>query len=56
MTNISIVNRILESASSAHQNLTPAELVSHAIINGEGLLTDTGALMADTGEFTGRSP
>ena len=56
MTNISIVNRILESASSAHQNLTPAELVSHAIINGEGLLADTGALMADTGEFTGRSP
>jgi phosphoenolpyruvate carboxykinase (ATP) len=56
MTNISILDRILKSASAAHQNLTPAELVSHAIINGEGVLTDTGALMADTGEFTGRSP
>jgi phosphoenolpyruvate carboxykinase (ATP) len=56
MTNISIVDKILKSASAAHQNLTPAELVSHAIINGEGVLTDTGALMADTGEFTGRSP
>jgi phosphoenolpyruvate carboxykinase (ATP) len=56
MTNKTIVENILKSASSAHQNLTPAELVSHAIINGEGKLTDTGALMADTGEFTGRSP
>jgi len=56
MTNISILDIILKSASTAHQNLTPAELVSHAITNGEGVLTDTGALMADTGEFTGRSP
>jgi phosphoenolpyruvate carboxykinase (ATP) len=56
MTNKTIVENILKSASSAHQNLTPAELVSHAIINGEGKLTDTVALMADTGEFTGRSP
>ncbi len=56
MINKTIVENILKSASSAHQNLTPAELVSRAIINGEGKLTDTGALMADTGEFTGRSP
>lgn len=37
-------------------NLTAAELVEQAIKNGEGLLTDTGALMSDTGKFTGRSP
>lgn len=37
-------------------NLTPAELVEHALFNNEAVLTDTGALMADTGAFTGRSP
>ncbi|TGE12226.1 phosphoenolpyruvate carboxykinase (ATP) [Hymenobacter elongatus] len=39
-----------------HLNLTPAELVEHALRRGEGTLTDNGALMADTGKFTGRSP
>ncbi|MGI4874454.1 MAG: phosphoenolpyruvate carboxykinase (ATP) [Janthinobacterium lividum] len=39
-----------------HLNLPPAELVEHALRRGEGTLTDTGALMADTGAFTGRSP
>ena len=33
----------------------PAELVEDTILQGE-LLTDTGALAIDTGEFTGRSP
>ena len=37
-------------------NLSPAELVTEAIKNGEGVLTSTGALMCDTGKFTGRSP
>lgn len=37
-------------------NLTPAELVEHAIISGQGMLTDTGAIAIETGEFTGRSP
>ncbi|GAB3657003.1 phosphoenolpyruvate carboxykinase (ATP) [Echinicola sediminis] len=39
-----------------HFNLSPAELIEHALANREGQLTDLGALMADTGEFTGRSP
>lgn len=38
------------------ENLSPAELVEHAIRNGEGQLADNGALVCDTGEFTGRSP
>lgn len=37
-------------------NLTPAELVEDTIINGQGMLTDTGAIAIETGEFTGRSP
>lgn len=42
--------------ATVHLNLTPAALIEHALRNGEGHLTDTGALMADTGAFTGRSP
>ncbi len=37
-------------------NPSPAELVEDAIKNGEAVLTNTGALMCDTGRFTGRSP
>ena len=43
-------------AKAAYWNLTPAELTEHALKNGEGVLTDTGGLMCDTGKFTGRSP
>ncbi len=46
----------IELASEVHWNLTPAELTEEAIKNGEGTITDTGALMCDTGEFTGRAP
>ncbi|MDW3210137.1 MAG: phosphoenolpyruvate carboxykinase (ATP) [Reichenbachiella sp.] len=37
-------------------NLAPAELITEALKNGEGVLSDTGALMVNTGKFTGRSP
>ena len=37
-------------------NLSPAELIEDCIITGDGMLTDTGALAIETGEFTGRSP
>lgn len=37
-------------------NLHPETLIEHAIDNKEGSLTNTGALMCDTGKFTGRSP
>jgi phosphoenolpyruvate carboxykinase (ATP) len=46
----------LANVAAAYWNLTPAELVEEAISRGEGTLVDTGALAADTGEFTGRSP
>jgi len=46
----------IADANTVHWNLSPAELVEEAVANGEGSLTDTGALMCDTGTFTGRSP
>ncbi|NMM48081.1 phosphoenolpyruvate carboxykinase (ATP) [Marinigracilibium pacificum] len=46
----------IDRARQVFWNLTPAELVEHALNNEEGKLTDTGALMCDTGKFTGRSP
>jgi phosphoenolpyruvate carboxykinase (ATP) len=39
-----------------HWNLSPSELIEQAILRGEGKLADNGALAADTGKFTGRSP
>ena len=46
----------ISQAKEVLLNLQPAALVEAALRNGEGVLTDTGALMADTGKFTGRSP
>jgi phosphoenolpyruvate carboxykinase (ATP) len=46
----------IPKVKEAFWNLSPAELVEESLKNGEGVLTDTGALMADTGKFTGRSP
>jgi len=37
-------------------NLSPSDLIEDTIINGQGVLTETGALAVETGEFTGRSP
>lgn len=46
----------IKHADTVYWNLSPAELVEESLKNGEGVLTDNGALMADTGKFTGRSP
>jgi phosphoenolpyruvate carboxykinase (ATP) len=42
--------------STVYRNLSPTVLIEKAIRNGEGILTDTGALAVTTGKFTGRSP
>ncbi|MEP1096199.1 MAG: phosphoenolpyruvate carboxykinase (ATP) [Cyclobacteriaceae bacterium] len=40
----------------ARWNLSQSELIEETLKNNEGVLTSTGALMCDTGKFTGRSP
>jgi len=46
----------IDSTKNVFYQLPVSELVEHALINHEGRLSDTGALAADTGKFTGRSP
>ena len=40
----------------AKWNLGPAECTEEVVKNNEGVLTDRGSVMVDTGKFTGRSP
>jgi phosphoenolpyruvate carboxykinase (ATP) len=46
----------LQNANNVFWNLNPAELVEETLMQGMGMLSNTGALAIDTGEFTGRSP
>lgn len=51
-----LVDIDLKDCRGLYWDLTPAQLIGEAIINHEGTLTNTGALMFDTGRFTGRAP
>ncbi len=44
------------TVKEAYWNLSQPELIEEVLKSGEGVLTSTGALMCDTGKFTGRSP
>lgn len=43
-------------AENIHYQLSPEELSAQTVSRGEGVLNDTGALVINTGKFTGRSP
>jgi phosphoenolpyruvate carboxykinase (ATP) len=42
--------------AAERRNLSPAALYEHAIRRGEAVIVSTGALTAETGKHTGRSP
>ena len=44
------------NVAKIYRNLTPAELVERALERKEGTLSETGALVVQTGKYTGRSP
>ncbi len=44
------------SPPKKHIDLPPSQLIEMAVLRGEGVLTDTGALRIETGARTGRSP
>jgi len=51
-----LINIGLSKAENIHYQLSPQELTEQAVTRNEGVLSDTGALVIKTGEFTGRSP
>ena len=53
--NVSLSDQGIATSAAIHANLATATLVEHAIAKGEGKLTEHGALLVDTGKFTGRS-
>ena len=54
--NASLESIGLKHVDNVFWNMSPSELVEDIVINGQGVLTDTGAIAIETGEFTGRSP
>jgi len=46
----------INTSNVIYENLSVEELVEHSIIRKEGLLSETGALVVNTGKYTGRSP
>jgi phosphoenolpyruvate carboxykinase (ATP) len=55
-TEVSDVTLDPSIAKETYRNLQPAELVEHAVRNGEGELASNGAFVARTGKYTGRTP
>lgn len=46
----------IKNYTTAYWNLSPQELTQHTLERGQGVLNDLGALVVNTGKFTGRSP
>ncbi|HEV8079838.1 MAG TPA: phosphoenolpyruvate carboxykinase (ATP), partial [Chitinophagaceae bacterium] len=49
-----LINLGIRSAENVHYQLSPEELTEQTVYRKEGILSDTGALTINTGEFTGR--
>ncbi len=56
MPKAALVNMGLTIAGNIHYQLPPEELTEQAVALGQGSLSNTGALVIKTGQFTGRSP
>ena len=51
-----LINLGLKMADKIHYQQNPEELTRQTLERGQGVLNDTGALVINTGKFTGRSP
>ena len=51
-----LMKSVLKFSENVHYQTSPGDLVHDTLRLGEGVLNDTGALVIQTGEFTGRSP
>ena len=51
-----LANTGIKTNQPVHYQKTPEQLSNTTVLLGQGVLNDTGALLINTGEFTGRSP
>ncbi len=50
------IHEAISNTENVHYQLSSEQLVEQTILRGQGTLNNTGALVINTGEFTGRSP